>query len=156
VIDKRMGLRYLVGTDLVRAIRINALKRTRFNQKEVWLVANEALFRIALAPSAILIWARYIVWPLVTIGVSVLVYFNFKPNLAWTTRLNLVRRAMVGLAVLLGFSLILAYLMIPDHNKQLGVFWFGALLGSLPVLIPSSLAIFLCPSAERFSHDYQK
>lgn len=109
-------------------------------------MADDTLFRIALAPSALFIWARYVAWPLVIIGLSMLVFFKFKPDPAWTATLALIQRAMVGLAVLLGLSLMLAYFVIPEHDKQVGVFWFGALLGSLPVLIPSALALFLSPT----------
>jgi hypothetical protein len=108
-------------------------------------VASEALFRIALAPSAFLIGARYIAWPLAVIGLSMLVYFKMRPDSAWTVRLVLIQRTMLGLALMLGLSLMLAYFMIPAHDKQVGVFWFGALVGSLPVLIPSALVLFLSP-----------
>lgn len=108
-------------------------------------MAEDTLFRIALAPSAFLIWARFVVWPLAIIGLSTLIFFKIKPDPAWTVRLALIQRTMLGLAVLLGLSLMLAYFMIPDHDKQVGVFWFGALLGSLPVLIPSAVAIFFGP-----------
>ena len=52
---------------------------------------------------------------------------------------------MVGIAVLLSISLAVAYFMIPETDRQLGVFWYGSLLGSLPVLLPSIAAFFLSP-----------
>jgi hypothetical protein len=112
-------------------------------------VADETLFRIAMAPSAFLIEARYIAWPFAVIGLSMLVYFKIKPDSAWAARLVLMQRAMAGLAVFLGLSLIIAYFMIPEHDQQVGVFRFAALLGSLPVLIPSALALFLSPTPKK-------
>ncbi len=117
-------------------------------------MADETLFRIAMAPPAFLIEARYIAWPFYATGLSMLVYFKIKPDSAWTARLTLIQRTMVGLAVLLGISLILAYFVIPEHDKQVGVFWFGALLGSLPVLIPSTLALFLSPTPKNSRADH--
>lgn len=116
-------------------------------------MAEDTLFRIALAPSAFFIWARYVSWPLVIIGLSMLIFFRIKPDPAWTARLALIQRTMLGLAVLLGLSLMLAYFMIPDHDKQIGVFWLGALLGSLPVLIPAAVAIFLSPMPRKLGVD---
>jgi hypothetical protein len=52
---------------------------------------------------------------------------------------------MVGVVVLLSISLAVAYFMIPETDRQLGVFWYGSLLGSLPVLLPSISALFLSP-----------
>ena len=106
---------------------------------------EEILFRVALAPSALFISVRYIAWPLAVVGLSMLIFFRIRPDPAWAPRVLLIQRVMLGVAVLLSLSLMLAYFMIPEHNKQFAVFWFGALLGSLPVLIPSALALFLGP-----------
>lgn len=108
-------------------------------------MSEEQLFRIALAPTAFFIWARYVTWPLFIIGASALIFCRIRPAETPITKLVFVQKAMVAVAVLLSISLAAAYFLIPETDRQLGVFWYGALLGSLPVLIPSIAAIFLSP-----------
>lgn len=108
-------------------------------------MSEELLFRIALAPTAFFIWARYVTWPLFIIGTSVLIFCRIRPAAIPITKLVFVQKAMVAVAVLLSISLAAAYFLIPETDRQLGLFWYGALLGSLPVLIPSFAAIFLSP-----------
>ncbi|MGE5452084.1 MAG: hypothetical protein ACM3VZ_09625 [Acidobacteriota bacterium] len=108
-------------------------------------MTEELLFRIALAPTAFFIWARYVTWPLFIIGAAALIFFRVRPVAIPIKKLVFVQRSMVAVAVLLSISLVAAYFMIPDTDRQLGVFWFGALLGSLPVLIPAAVAVFLSP-----------
>lgn len=106
-------------------------------------MSEESLFRIALAPVALFIWARYVTWPFFIVGVSVLIFRKIKPEPRWVAVLVVMQRSMIGCAALLCISLIVSYFMIPAHDKQLGVFWYGALLGSLPVLLPSAIALLL-------------
>lgn len=108
-------------------------------------MSAELLFRIALAPTAFFIWTRYVTWPLFIIGVSTLIFYRFRSAKTSITKLLFVRRVMVGVVVLLSISLAVAYFMIPETDRQLGVFWYGSLLGSLPVLLPSISALFLSP-----------
>ena len=106
---------------------------------------EEILFRMALAPTDFFIWTRYVTWPFFIMGVSTLILFRFRPAEAVISKLLFIQRTMVGAAVLLSISLAVAYFLIPETDRQLGVLWYGALLGSLPVLIPSIAAIFLSP-----------
>jgi len=112
-------------------------------------MADDSLFRIALAPSAFLIWARCVTWPLFTVGLCVLLFFKRRPASAWTVTLVVIQRGMVGVAIVLASSLLITYLAIPDADKQIGLFWYGALLGSLPVFIPSLGALFLAPVRDK-------
>lgn len=109
------------------------------------MMIEELLFRMALAPTAFFIWTRYVTWPFFIMGVSTLILFRFRPAEAAISKLLFIQRTMVGAAVLLSISLAVAYFLIPETDRQLGVLWYGALLGSLPVLIPSIAAIFLSP-----------
>lgn len=107
---------------------------------------EDFLFRMALAPATLFISARFVVWPIFTAGLLVLIFFRIKPIPAWGIKLVFVRRAMASIAIFLGLSLALAYITIPGHDKQAGVFWYGALLGSLPVLVPSAIAVLFKPT----------
>jgi hypothetical protein len=49
---------------------------------------DDIIFRIALAPSALLFWCRYIAWPLAVVAVIGLIYFRLTPHPE--------RRRMVG------------------------------------------------------------
>ena len=87
------------------------------------LMSEELLFRIALVPTAFFIWARYVTWPLFIIGASVLIHFRSRPEEGAITNLLFVHKALVAVAVLLSISLVAAYFLIPETDRQAGVFW---------------------------------
>jgi len=104
---------------------------------------DEILFRIALAPSAFLIWARYVVWPLATVTVLGVGYFRLAPQVERRAAAVLARGSMMLVGLLLVVSLALAYFLVPKTDPHEIVFWYGAVLGSIPVLVPTLIACCL-------------
>ena len=102
---------------------------------------DDILFRIALAPSALLFWCRYIAWPLAVVAVIGLIYFRLTPHPERRRKVVVVRRILIGAGAVLATSMAVAYLLIPKSDPQVFVIWYGAAIGSIPILMPAGMAV---------------
>jgi len=72
-----------------------------------------------------------------------LVYWRLRPTSVHLHNAVILRRGLVSAGAVLLVSLVLAYLLIPKSDPQVYVIWYGAVVGSIPVLLPAIVACFL-------------
>ena len=82
-------------------------------------------------------------WPLAAVTMLGLAYSRLAPQAEHRGALRRARKAMMAVGLLLIASLALGYLLIPRSDPQGFVSWYGAALGSIPVLVPSLVACCL-------------
>ena len=104
---------------------------------ELAAMSDETLFRIALAPSALVIWGRTVAWPLSALAMIGWIYTRNKLKAERLRQATLVRGVLIAAGALLLVSLAPAYLLIPKSDPQAFVIWYGAMVGSIPVVIPA-------------------
>ena len=120
---------------------LKALRKSKNPERRTSRMSDEVLFRIALAPSAAFIWCRYIVWPFAVISMIGLVYLRLRPHPLYLHKATVLQRSLVAAGALLLVSLAVAYLLIPKTDPQVFILWYGAAVGSTPILVP---AVVVC------------
>jgi hypothetical protein len=110
------------------------------------MISSGWLFKKSLLFVATLSSAPYITWPLFILASLVLLTNKFRPMPAWHGVLVAIWWILLATGIVLGITLVVAFFSVPENDRVANIVLHVSLIASLPILIPSAVALFCKPT----------